>query len=295
MLNLLDQVIENVLSTGWTITSPPGKPGFFFTIPDDAWLTKLKAGVGERLNIYLYDVRENREFRRPEWDRVELSDHSSVLSQPPVYFDCHYLISAWSSIEDSEALTPIFDEHALLSEALRVILRNPDVIPQALGVATGGDVFRNAHVYLSLAAPETPRVLNDFWSTMKLPWRVAIQLIATAPLDLLKDSKPELPVTTFIQQYGLMGTSGVEERIQIGGWVLKKIGKTPIRGATVQRLTSTGEVLEQVLTDSQGRYSFAGLRAGVHPLHVEASGHTSIDRTLNVPTGPAADHVFELT
>ena len=97
MLNLVDNLILKVLDTGWT--TPPIKPGFFFTIPDEDWQTRVKAGTGLRLNIYLYEVNENRDFRRAAWDNVELADHSVALSQPPVYLDCHYLISAWSPTE----------------------------------------------------------------------------------------------------------------------------------------------------------------------------------------------------
>src|SRR5262249_51345911 len=155
-------------------------------------------------------------------DPIVVSGNTAVLSHPPVYLDCHYLISAWSPTEDGEATTPIEDEHAVLAEAMRVLYRNPDVNPAALGIVGGGDVFQQAHVYLTVFPPEAPRVLNDFWSTMKLPWRPAIQLVATAPLDLLQDTPPEPLMTTFIQRYAvLVGTGGVEERITIGGWVLK--------------------------------------------------------------------------
>ena len=105
----------------WPTTPPPAKPGFFFTIPDEDWRTKVKTGMGLRLNIYLYKVNENRNFRRAAWDTIELADHSVVLSQPPVYLDCHYLISAWSATEDSELASPVLDEHQVLSEAMRIL------------------------------------------------------------------------------------------------------------------------------------------------------------------------------
>lgn len=294
MLNLLDQLIETVLDTGWTPTPPPAKPGFYFTVPDEDWRTKVKAGGTQlRLNIYLYEVRENANFRRSAWDPVPLADRTVVLSKPPAYFDCHYLISAWSPAEDSEAISPVRDEHEVLAEALRVLMRNPDVIPAALGVAGGGPVFQAAHVYLTVAPPEVPRVLNDFWSTMKLPWRPAIQLIATAPLDLLLDAPPAPLLTTFVQRYVLIGgTAGnVDERIQIGGWVLRNSDDSPIAGASV-RLTATGE---EVITDAGGRYTFAGLRRGVHRLRAVAAGFTAIERDLDLPVAPPDDHIFKLS
>ena len=151
MLNLVDDLILRILDQGWPAIPPPAKPGFFFTVPDEDWLTKVRSGVGLRLNIYLYKISENRNFRRAAWDDVTLPSGDIVSSQPPTYIDCHYLISAWSQVEDSELASPVLDEHQSLAEALRILLRNPDVVPGALGVIGGGPVFQEAHVYLTVA------------------------------------------------------------------------------------------------------------------------------------------------
>lgn len=296
MLNLLDQTIRTVLDTGWTAAPPPAKPGFYFTIPDADWQTRVKAGVGNRLNIYLYEVRENRDFRRAEWDVILLPGNTAVQSRPPAYFDCHYLISAWSPVEDSEATTPILDEHQVLAEALRVLMRNPEVRPVDLGIVGGGPVFQQARVCLTVAPPETPRVLNDFWSTMKLPWRPGIQLVATAPLDLLQDTPPAPLMTTFIQRYlSIGGTGNAEVWIEIGGWVLRNADSSPIQGATVQRISTAGDLLEEVQTDDQGRYILTDLRTGINRVRVSAPGFATIVRDLDVPAGPPEDHIFKLS
>jgi hypothetical protein len=291
MLNLVDRVLVKLLDTGWTTTPPPAKPSFFFSIPDGDWLTRVKAKAGVQLNIYLFEVRENREFRRASWDNVTLPDGTVVLSQPPVYVDCHYLISAWSSVEDSDITSPVLDEHQVLSEALRVLLRNPDVVPAALGIPNGGVVFQNAHVYLNVAPPEPPRVLNDFWSTMKLPWRPAVMLIVTAPIDLFVDSAPSPVMTTLIQRFTQIGSATVEELIDIGGLVLKAVDQSPIPGALVERLDST----ESATTDAQGRFVFTGIGRGIHKFRASASGMTPIERNIDVPADPPATHVFQLS
>jgi hypothetical protein len=292
VLNLLDQLIRTVLDSGWTPAPPPAKPEFFFTVPDAEWQTKVKAGLTLRLNIYLYEVRENTNFRRPDWDAIPLPDRTVVFSRPPAWFDCHYLISAWSPGEDSEALNPVLDEHQVLGEALRVLMANPDVTPAALGVAGGGPVFQQAHVYLAVAPPDPPRVLNDFWSTMKLPWRPAIQVVATAPLDLLVDTKPAPPMITFVQRYLLIGATGAaEELVQIGGWVLRAADGTPVAGATVRRL-DTGE---QATTDAQGRYTFVGLVPGSYQVVASAPGLAALQQQVDVPAGPPDQHIFKLS
>jgi hypothetical protein len=292
MLNLLDRVIEKVLDSGWTKTPPPIKPGFYFAVPDEEWRQKVKQGMGLRLNIYLYELRENREFRHADWDMVELSDRTAQRSRPPVYYDCHYLISAWSPAEDSEAVSPVLDEHQALAEAMRVLARNPDVTPAALDVPGGGPVFQGAHIYLTVAPPDGQSILKDFWGTMKLPWRPAIHLVAVAPLDLLQDEPSGPLLTTIVQRYARAGGSGgVDERIQVGGWVLRTSDDTPIAGATVRHMT-TGE---EVITDAQGRFVLARLRRGTHSLRAEASGMQEDEHELEVPDGPAEQHIFRLS
>jgi hypothetical protein len=295
MLNLVDQLISRILDTEWTTTPPPAKPGFFFTIPDEEWQAKVKQGLGDRLNIYLYEFAENRNFRRSQWDIVDLPSQTVALSMPPAYFDCHYLISAWSPAEDGEATNPVLDEHQVLAEALRILMANPDVNPTALGIGGGGPVFQNAHVYLTVTPPEAPRILNDFWTTMKLPWRPAIQLVVTAPLDLLRDTVLPPLVVTMVQRYVMLPSGTQEELVEIGGWVLRAADDAPIASATVQRLTMAGEVLDQSTTDAQGRFIFTGLVAGVHRLRATAPAMTPLQRDLDILSAPLADHVFKLS
>jgi len=291
MLNLVDALIERVLDTGWTTTPPPLKPGFFFTIPDEAWRTRVRAGLGMRLNIYLYEFRENRNFRRASWDQAELPNRTFVLSPPPTYLDCHYLISAWSPAEDSELTNPVLDEHLLLAEATRVLLRNPEVIPGAIGVVGGGPVFQEARVNLTVAPPEPPRVLNDFWSTMRLPWRPATMLVVTAPLDLLQDSPPVEAVTTFVQSLARIDGTITEEWIDFGGFVVQSSNNTPIAGATVTRLPQN----QSVTTDSQGRYIFRRLKRGMQRFRASAAGFRVIERDIDIPGDPGSTHTFALS
>ncbi len=291
MLNLVDNLILRLLDTGWTTTPPPVKPSFFFTVPDGEWQTRVRARTGLQLNIYLYEIRENRDFRRAAWDNLPLPDRTMVLSQPPAYIDCHYLISAWSATEDSDMASPVLDEHQVLSEVLRILLRNPDVVPGALGIPGGGVVFQEAHVYLSVAPPEPPRVLNDFWSTMKLPWRPAVMLVVTAPLDLLVDTPLPPLVTTLIQRFAQIGSATIEELIDIGGLVLRAADQTAIGGALVERVNSA----DTATTDAEGRYVFTGLSRGVHRFRASAAGMTPIERDIDVPADPPATHIFQLS
>lgn len=286
MLDFLDKVIDKVLDTGW-VGSP--KPTRSFEVPDENFSRDL---TGLTLNIYLVEIRENKDFRRASWDSVEQPDGRFVLSQPPAYYDCHYLISAWSQVQASGLASPTAEEHAALGGALLVLNRNPDVVPSTITVSGGGQVFQQAHIYLSAGPPETPRVVNDFWSTMKQPWRPTISLIATAPLDYSQDLFPAPPLVTLVVRTGFIDAAAetFDESIEIGGFVLQDSDGKPILGADVLRI-ATGE---QVKTDSQGRFIFAGLSPGKHRLRASASNLQSLERELDLPNAPLQDHVFRL-
>lgn len=290
MLNLLDETLRTLLNTGWT--APPPKPAFFFTVPNDKWQADVtNNGTSMRLNIYLYEVRENRDWRRPELDPIDLPNNTVSFSRPPVYLDCHYLISAWSPTEDTELLTPVEDEHATLAATLKLLYNNPIVTPATLGVPGGGPVFQQAQLAFTVAPPEAPRVLNDFWSTMKLPWRPAIQLIVTAPLDLMVDEPPAPRMITFTQRYALIGTTALEEWIQIGGWVLKQVDGSAVPNATVLHVATN----RAVATDPDGRWAIDGLRRGTHAFRASATGLTDDAHSINVPDGAPNQHIFRLT
>jgi hypothetical protein len=288
MLNHLDNLLQRLLDAKW---AAPPKPGFAFTAPTDEWRARVKAGAGERLSIYLYELRENAGARRAEWDSLPQPDGSTIFARPPASIDCHYIISAWSAAEDSEALTPMLDEHRVLAEALRILLANPEVVPAERGMAVGGPVFLNSQVTLTVAAPEPARVLNDFWTTMKQPWRPAIQLVATAPLDLLVAEPPAPAVLTLVQRYLLVGGGGVaEERISAGGYVLRAADDSPLARASVRHLVSGVETL----TDARGRFLFDGLARGSHALRVTALGFAPREQSLDLPDGPPTQHFFRL-
>jgi hypothetical protein len=288
VLNFLDETIRTLLDTEWV--APPAKPEFFFTVPNDAWQSDVtNNGTKMRLNIYLYEVRENRDWRRAPLDPIPLPDRSVVFSRPPVYLDCHFLISAWSPSETTTLLKPVEDEHATLAAAMRILYRNPEVIPTDLGIL-GGPVFEQARIALTVAPPEIPRVLNDFWSTMKSPWRPAIQLVATAPLDLLADTPPARRVITLIQRHRFVDTVPSEDWMQIGGWVVKQLDGSAVPAATV-RHDATGRT---VTADAEGRWIMTGLQAGTHAFVASAAPFIDDAHNITVPNGAIAERVFRL-
>ncbi len=112
MINDLDQtlkaLLEHDLSPG--LVSPDN---ISFAAPDDTFSTSVGHPA---IDLFLYDLRENRERRDCEW-RIERSAARVLKHPPPVQVDCSYLITAWVGENDDPT-----DEHRLLGEVMRVLL-----------------------------------------------------------------------------------------------------------------------------------------------------------------------------
>lgn len=291
MFQLVDDVVRTVLDTGWPANPP--KPVISFETPDDNFTTFVNNQTAPVINVFLYDTRESREMRRAVWDTVELAPGVTSLSQPPAYLNCHYLITAWAQGGNDPAAGGVATEHRYLGEALRIVMRNPDVVPLDLGLPGGGAVFTEGHVYLTAVGSDATSQLGEFWTSMKRAWRASAHLVVTAPLDLLFDAPPDPMVITLIQRYTLVGApaSSIEERIIIGGWVLRAGDNAPIPNANVERV-GTGIATR---TDEAGRFRLPDLVRGVHRLRASAPGMTAVERNVDVPTGPLADQIFTLS
>ena len=125
MIDDLDRTLEALL----TRELPPGlmeQVTVTFAAPNDQFPPASVALPA--VDLFLYDVRENRELRRVE-PRVERHGGVVVQTPPPVRIDCSYLVTAWVADGASSAL----DEHRLLGEVMRVLLRHstlPDAVLQ---------------------------------------------------------------------------------------------------------------------------------------------------------------------
>jgi len=74
------------------------------------------------IDLFLYDVRENRNLRTNEWVLERNDDGTGLKRLAPIRVDCSYLITAWAN---AGSLTAAQEEHRLLGETMRVIVRHP--------------------------------------------------------------------------------------------------------------------------------------------------------------------------
>jgi hypothetical protein len=124
MINDLDSTLEVLLRH----TAPhlvANRVAISFAPPDNSFPPASVALPA--IDLFLYEVRENREFRSNERVAERGKDGTVTLLPPPVRVDCSYLITAWPSPGDNA----IKDEHSMISEVMAALLRYP-VLPRQL-------------------------------------------------------------------------------------------------------------------------------------------------------------------
>jgi hypothetical protein len=181
----LDQTLEELLHT----ELPQGlvdQVTISFATPDDQFppsSVPLPA-----IDLFLYDVRENRELRSTDW-LVERADGNATTHPPPVRVDCSYLITAWSS---ESSTTRAQDEHRLLGEVLLVLLRHP-TLPDAL--LQGSLAAADPPLPASTLQPGKLQSVAEFWQALGGKPKAALNYTVTIPI-VPGEAVPAAPLVT---------------------------------------------------------------------------------------------------
>jgi hypothetical protein len=195
----------------------------FLGPPDRTFVGGLPS-PGVSVNVYLADLRENRQLRTNERLRTPLANGAVREDPYPAWVDAHYLISAWDTAKVPNVAT--LSEQRVLSAVSAALL--------------GGDPLTPADVYGMPADPEVPALLiafgfpnlsallsfldtqiapwprefrvpglpyqvlppegfpkySEFWTTMGQGsvWRAVVWLVASVPLQLAQGL--EFPAVT---------------------------------------------------------------------------------------------------
>ncbi len=135
------------------------------------------------VDLFLYDIRENLELRGGEWFVEHNENGTATKRRAPVRVDCSYLITAWSSESSS---TRALDEHRLLSEVMKVLLRHP-TIPEVL--LQGSLKGQEPPLPSSTLQPGRLQSVGEFWQALggkpkaALNYTVTIGVFADRPME----------------------------------------------------------------------------------------------------------------
>jgi hypothetical protein len=148
MIDDLDKALRTLLKL--EIPEDLDEEHIRFEAPDAGFAPSMKA-----INLFLYDVRENRELRSAEW-LMERQNNGAVTKQrAPVRVDCSYLITAWAG--------DVLSEHLLLGKVMRALLRHPTLPAEVLP-----DTWRGPSIPLptSVLQPGLLQSLGEFWQAL---------------------------------------------------------------------------------------------------------------------------------
>jgi hypothetical protein len=281
MIKDLDLTLKSLLTGEADPGSELSQANLSFAVPDEDW---QKKGNKLDLNVYLYDIRENRELRTNERQVERNPDGRVVQWLPPPRIDCSYIITAWnkatSGAEDNE-----LQEHRLLSQVLMVLLKNPFIPADYLqGLLVG----QQPRMPMISAQPGRLTEPVEFWNTLNTPVRPSVHCIVTLSLDLDESIEGRMIISA-VTEYEQFDSPGARRKVvRVGGRITDS--EDPPNGIDAAVVTIV-ELQKQTVTDSNGYYTFAQLSPGEYTFSAAASGFTpgQITRQAPIPDGESYD------
>lgn len=183
MINALDETIKALLSR----ELPPSlaeQVQVSFATPDDQF--PPQSVMLPAIDLFLYDVRENRELRSNEVYVKRKSDGSATKTRAPIRVDFSYLVTAWPS---ESVPDPAEDEHRLLGEVMRVLLRYSTIPEDLLHAELRGQV---PQLPVSSLQPGRLQSLGEFWQALGGKPKAALNYQVTLSIDVTEASKAYL-------------------------------------------------------------------------------------------------------
>lgn len=253
-----------------------------FDRPDEKWAGGISTQK-QTVNLYLYDIYENRELRSNEPLLLRHPDGTVTLRQPPVRINCVYLVTAWSPAAVDAAL----EEHHLLSQILNTVLHYPTIPEEVLeGSLTGQEL----PLPVIAAHPEGPKNLGEFWMAVGNKIRPSLSLVVTLGFDMAEIAAGPV-VTTRVAAYEQKGFPETREEVfHIGGRVVE--AGDPDTGISGAKVIVEERGLYSV-TDEEGYYKFFSLPQGTWTFKAEA-GSRSAEVVFTVPA-PGGKYIVALS
>ena len=185
MIHDLDKTLEQLLKQDLP-SELVSQVTISFATPDDSFPpTSITLPA---IDIFLYDVRENRDLRSNEWTVERHSSGMATKKRPPVRVECSYLVTAWPS---ESAPKPAQDEHHLLGEVMKVLLRHPTIPASVLQGSLKGQEPPLPGISLQ---PGRLQSLGEFWQALGGKPKAALNYTVTIGVEVHKPVEAGPPV-----------------------------------------------------------------------------------------------------
>jgi hypothetical protein len=247
---------------------------FAFDAPDKEWAATLSAPT---VNLFLYDVSEDEEYRRAGW-QSEQENGRLRSRRPALRLAVSYAVTAWTR--------EVEDEHRLLSQVLAVLYAYDTLPPDVLanGLADGSQPF-----------PLETRVAQrrhdggaDFWTAVGGQYKASIDYVVRVACEsgVALQRGPEVRTQTVGVRMADGPRATLEERHRLGGVVTGADGAPVARAFVV--LPDLGI---WAVTSPDGRFRLDAAPRGQHRCVVRTVDGHDLEARVTVP-GRDADLVL---
>ncbi|HEX2980293.1 MAG TPA: DUF4255 domain-containing protein [Anaerolineaceae bacterium] len=266
MFDALDESIKNLLVKEMPIRK--NEIDIVFDQPTDEW----SGAIGKpTLNLFLYNIQENRQLRGAEqFSEIHLPDGRVEIRANPARVDLSYLITAWSKKE--------LDQHKMLGMAMMAVMRSP-FLPE--DCYTDGLRGHSMPVPLSVAQSDEAKDWSDFWSTMHNKLRPGLTLRATLTIDPYVPTITSTVHTTdmqFQQEDPLRKTIAISRRYwSISGEVLSQ-------KYSPASLSITWEEKGIQLENKDGHFVIEKIEPGSHHIAIRLNDRILKRQAFTVPS-----------
>lgn len=232
------------------------------------------------VNLFLYDIRENLEFRNNE-PEIRTSEGQATITGPPLRIQCSYLVTAWPVGGTDLAL----QEHRLLSQVLRVLAGYPTIPGSFL---QGSLVGQEPPLRMVALQPDALKNLSEFWSSLGNKLKPSLTVTVTITLPVLVPETAPMVITGQVgmEQLNLSVTHGTLFRIS---GLVTNGANAPIANAAVTLL----ELGLSTATDAGGRYTLGRIAGGAYQLSVQ-SGATTRTVSITIPATAGNNYNVQL-
>jgi len=254
-----------------------GRHGFdgveiVFEAPDKEWAASLSTPA---VNLFLYDIREARDYRPIEWDERTAPNGRAYDVRPPLRVDASYAVTAWTRAVE--------DEHRLLSQTMSALYAYPTLPPDVLTPALSNGSQR--FPLRTRTAQERHEDASDFWSAVGGQYKASFNYVVTLSCEAGTEVERVPEVTTATTRlFDKDNRVATMLDLHFGGGTVVD-GEGDRIGNVWVSVVETGQI---TATDAQGEFRFDRLAAGSYTVQARGPGGELARGKLTVP-GPKAD------
>ena len=275
MLADLDETIRRLLVDELPVKN--GEIEISFDQPRRDWSSRISKPT---INVFMYDVRENKELRRHQWERMNGNSRQDLarLKRTPMRVDCSYVVSVWAA--DPE------DEHRLLTRCMMTLFRFPTLPENRLVDSLQNPPYE---IQTRLAQHDTLTEPSDIWYVLDNELRPCVSYVVTLALDPWQViTAPIVRTRTFRlgqaqglpQETALQADATRADMVLIGGVVSRGADGPPLRNIDVA-LKGTGYL---ATTDAEGRFLLGSVPPGTYTLIAWTSEGKPEQKEIEVPS-----------